>query len=251
MSTPTTPTSPAPAGDDRNAAPVETAPSVPSFEDKLREFWDGNRTAIFGLCVVILLVITGKGLWEFYQVRRENSIAADYAKATTNDQLKAFVASNEGHVLGGVGNLRLADEAYSAAKFTEAASLYERALESLKTGPLALRARVGVAVSKLLAGDRAAGESALKALGADLTLPAAIRAEATYHLASLAAEAKDSATLQTLIEQLNAIAPESLWAQRASILRATQGLTAPSVAAPSAPVSGGPEATVTFPTKGK
>jgi len=251
MSTPTTPTSPAPAGDHRNAAPVETAPSVPSFEDKLREFWDGNRTAIFALCVLILLAITGKGLWEFYQVRREHSIAAEYAKATTNDQLKAFVASHEGHVLGGVGNLRLADEAYAAAKFADAVSLYERALGALKTGHLALRARMGVAVSKLQAGDRAAGEGALKALGADLTLPAAIRAEATYHLASLAAEAKDSATLQTLIEQLNAIAPESLWAQRASILRASQALAAPSVAAPVAPASGGPEATVTFPTKGK
>ncbi|MBL9207624.1 MAG: tetratricopeptide repeat protein [Opitutaceae bacterium] len=252
MSTPTTPPSPTPAGNDRTATPVDAAPAVPSFEDKLREFWNDNRVAIFGFCVLVLVVITGKGLWEFYQVQRDNSIAADYAKASTNDQLKAFAASHSGHVLAGVATLRLADDAYTAGKFADAATLYGQAVPVVKTGPLVARAKIGAAVSKLQAGDRTGGETALKTLASDLSLPAGARAEATYHLASIAVEKGDTAGLQTLIEQLNSIAPQSLWSQRALLLRAESTKGAPAAVAPEAPAAvpaaGAP--TVTFP-KGK
>lgn len=236
MSTSTTPPSPTPAGNDPTATPVDGAPAVLSFEDKLRSYWNENRVAIFALCVLVLVVITGKGLWEFYQVQRDNSIAADYAKATNNDQLKAFAASHSGHVLAGVATLRLADDAYTAGKFTDAAALYAKAAPVIQSAPLVARAKLGAAVSKLQAGDKTGGESDLKALTSDLGLPSAVRAEATYHLASLAVAKGDSAALQTLIEQINSIAPQSLWAQRGMLLQAeaNRGAPAPTAAAPAA-----------------
>jgi len=57
MSTSTTPPSPTPAGNDPTATPVDGAPAVLSFEDRLRTFWNENRVAIFALCVLVLVVM--------------------------------------------------------------------------------------------------------------------------------------------------------------------------------------------------
>ena len=256
MASPTPPSSPLPAGDDRPIVVVD-APVVVPFDEKLRQFWARNQKAIMAFCVLVLVAIVGKGGWEAYQSHRENAVAADYAKATTSEQLKAFAGSHEGDVLAGVAHLRLADEAYAAGKYAEAIPHYTKAVETLKSNPLAPRARVGNAMSKLLSGDRAGGEAGLKAIGSDLSEPTAIRAEATYHLASLASEKGDSAAVQTLVTQLNTISPQSFWAQRAAMLRATSPgatVTAPTTApAPgaTAPAADAPAPSVSFPSSKK
>jgi len=253
MASPTPPSSPLPAGDDRPIVVVD-APVVVPFDEKLRRFWARYQKAIMAFCVLVLVAIVGKGGWEAYQAHRENGIAADYAKATTSEQLKAFASSHEGDVLAGVAHLRLADEAYAAGKYAEAVPHYTKAVETMKSNPLAPRARVGSAMAKLLSGDRAGGEAGLKAIGSDLSEPTAIRAEATYHLASLASEKGDDAAVQTLVAQLNTISPQSFWAQRAGILRlrpstgvATPESTAPAAAAP----ADAPAPSVTFPSSKK
>jgi predicted negative regulator of RcsB-dependent stress response len=250
MSNSPTPPNPASRAEDPQvAASTEAVPVVagPSFEDHLRAFWAANRSRVVTLVAVILLVILGKGLWEMYQAQREAGIAEQFAKAKTSEQLRRFTVEHPGDALAGVAHLRLADEAYEAGKFGDAATSYGQAMAVLSDGPLASRARIGQGISQVLAGNREAGVASLKAVTDDLTAPVSVRAEAGYHVASLAAEAGDAAGLQAQLEQLSRIAPQSLWVQRASLLRPVSA--AASSPAPSAAPSASPA--VTFPTKGK
>lgn len=217
------------SGDDRNLVTVDENYLAPSFEDRLRIFWEKNSGAVLAACALVLVVILAKGGYEIYTARQEKAVAAAYAAATTGEQLASFVAANSGHVLGGLAQLRLADEAYSAGKYAEARASYEKASGILKSNTFGERARVGAAISTVLAGSAAEGEAALKQLSADITLAKLVRAEATYHLASLAAAAGNAAEAIRLIEQVTVIDAEGPWVDRASMLRATlpKGAAAP------------------------
>jgi len=210
-----------PAGDDRNPVAVEGT-YVPTFGDKLNEFWEKNSKAVIALCVLILLGVLAKGLWEYMSRQKELDIEKAYAAATTSEQLKTFSAAHATHSLGGIAQLRLADEAYTAGKFAEAITGYDAALSVLKGSPLAARVQLGRSLTKIQSGKTAEGSAELKQLLDDANQLRAIRAEAGYHLASLASEAKDSAQVQKISEQLLQIDPSSLWTQRALTLRMTQ-----------------------------
>jgi len=248
MSNSPIPPSPASRAEDpQAAASAEPVPVAgPSFEDHLRAFWEAQRSRIVTLVAVVTLVILGKGAWEMYQEQQEAGIAADFAKAKTSEQLQRFAVEHPGNALAGVAHLRLADEAYEAGKFTDAAASYGKAVAVLKDGPLSNRARIGQGIAQVLGGDRAGGTANLKALADDLAAAVSVRAEASYHLASLAAEAGDAAGLQSTLEQLTRVAPQSLWAQRASLLRPLSDSAATATATPAAPAPA-----VTFPTKGQ
>jgi len=230
MSTPATPSSPNPAGDDRNLVAAEAVP-VPSFEDKLEQFWGKNRTAIFALCGLILVGIIGKGVADHLAREKDLDVGKAYAAATTSDQLKAFANANAGHVLAGVARVRLADEAFAAGKAADAVAGYEQALAAIKDGPLAARARLGRAVAKLQLGKAAEAATELKQLADDAAQPKPIRAEAAYNLTGIAVEAGNAADAQKYVDQLNQLDPMGPWSQRAVGLRATL----PATPAPAAP----------------
>jgi len=215
------PASSASAGDDRNLVPVDENYLAPTFEDRLRLFWAKNSRSVLVACALVLVVILGKGAYEFLAAQREKSIAAEYAAATSDDQLKAFIASHGNHTLGGLAQLGLADKAYSAGNYADARTAYERAAAILKTGSFGQRARLGAAVSAVQAGIASEGEAALKLISADLTLDKLIRSEAAYHLAALSSQAGNAAEAIRLIEQTTAIDPDGHWADRASMLRGT------------------------------
>lgn len=227
MTTPATPSDPQPAPDDRNLVKVDENPVAPSFEDSLHRFWNNNRTGIAVGCVFILLVLVGKGLWELYEARQESDLERDYAAASTPEKLKVFAGAHPKHALGGVAELRLADEAYVAGKFPDAITAYDKAASTLKAGPLAARAQLGSAISKLQAGKTAEGESALKLLSRDGNQLKGIRAEATYNLASFAANAGKTDDVVKYSEQLMQLDPSSAWTQRALALRASAPASSP------------------------
>lgn len=244
MSTTPKPVSSRPAGDDRNLVPVDENYLAPTFEDRLRLFWAKNSRGVLAACAIVLAVILGKGAYEFISAQREKSIAADYAAATNDEQLKSFIASHDGHVLAGLAQLRLADQAYAAGNYADARPAYEKAAGILKSTTFGQRARLGAAISAVEAGSVTEGQAALKQVVADLSLGKIIRSEAAYHLASLAASSGDAAEAIRLIEQSTAIDPDGQWADRASLLRAK--LPAPAVA--QTPAEASPEAVpaVTF-----
>ena len=231
MSTPATPSQPTPAGDDRNLVAVDAATAV-TFEDKLRLFWGRNRNTVLALCAGVVIAIAGKGGWEYLQHQKELEVGKAYAAATTPEQLKTFAAGHDGHALAGVAQIRLADEAYKAGKSAEALAGYEKAQTTLKDGPLAARAKLGRALILVQSGKSAEAAKELKQIADDAKQFKAARAEATYHLTSLAVEAKDAAEAQKLVDQLMQIDVSSAWTQRAMALRATLPATpAPAPAA--------------------
>lgn len=234
MSTPTTPSTP-PAGDDRNLVQVAPAAATPGFEERLQSFWIKNSKAILLVCLVMLLAIVAKGGMEWMQASKERGIAADYAAATTNEQLAAFAAAQPSHVLAGAAHLRIADEAFDESRYAEARTAYEKAAAILPAGPFAGRARLGLAVSKFHTNDVSGAEADLRMLADDVTQLKAVRSEAAYHLAGLAAEAGRTDEVARLADQIMTIDPTSLWSQRAMMLRAT--LPAPTAVPTSTPTA--------------
>lgn len=239
MTSPATPSSPQPAGDDRKLVSVDENYLAPTFEDKLHIFWTNHGTKVLVLCVVVILGIVGWGAYGYMERQKELGIEKAYADSKTNDQLKAFAAANPAHSLAGIAYLRIADEAYTAGKSADAIAAYGQAISILKTGPLVARAKLGSAVAKAQAGKGTEAAADLTALAADTTQTKGVRAEATYQLASLAADAGNGADVQKYADQLNQLDPASRWGQRAMMLRAA--VPAPAATAPAktdAPATG-------------
>lgn len=223
----------APAG---QHAKVPVAP----FDETLHAIWQKNKNFITTIVIAALVALLGYYGFEYFRHQKETSIAAGYAAAgTSSAALKTFADEHPGHVLGGLARLRLADEAFTAKNYTEAAAIYQKAADALGASPFAGRARLGAAVARIHAGQTAGGEAALKQLSNDGAQLQDIRAEASYHLGTLALAAgrKDDAIKS--FDLVSAIAPSSLWSQQAmfrrSLIADTASVTATATtAAPAA-----------------
>jgi predicted negative regulator of RcsB-dependent stress response len=201
----------------------------------LHEFWLKNSRAISVFCVIVIIAILGKNAFDFYQTSRRQANAAEYAAASTPEKLKAFAASHRGSELGGVANLRLADDSYAASNYSQAVQSYQTAVEDLKDEALLGRARLGIAVSKVQGGQSAEGETQLKALASEAKQLKPVRAEAYYHLALLAATAGKTDDATKYLDLLNTLEPAGFWAQRALALRSTLPAPAATTAAVATP----------------
>jgi len=232
MTTPANPSNQKPAGDDRNLVAVDENYKGGTFEDTVNQIWNRNRKLVWIFLTVVLVLIVGKAGWEYMQEQKELEIERAYAAATNAEQLKSFAAAHEGHSLAGVAQLRVADEAYAAGKPADAVAAYDKAVAALKTGPLAARAQLGRALAKSQSGKTAEAMNDLKSIANDSNQLAAVRAEATYNLAALSAEAGNSADLQKYLGDIEKIDPAGSWAQRGMMLR----LANPTAATP-APVA--------------
>ncbi|MBW8781751.1 MAG: hypothetical protein JF599_07675 [Verrucomicrobia bacterium] len=222
---PTPPTNTAPSsssGDDRNLVPVDENYIAPSLEDRLALFWAKHSRTVLATCAVVLIAILAKGGYEVFAAQREKGIAAAYAAASTDAQLKAFIADHATHSLAGIAQLRLADQAYAAANYADAQSGYEKAAGILTGTIFGQRARIGAAIARLQAGKTAEGEAALRQIVTDLAVIKIIRAEAAYQLAAFATDAGRTEEATKWITQATAIDPAGQWAQRALLLRASQ-----------------------------
>jgi predicted negative regulator of RcsB-dependent stress response len=243
------PSDPQSAGNPSDPVAAGQAPIALTFEDKLQLFWRRNSTMIVAVCIVVAVAIIGFGLWERHEAGVESDTEAAYAKASTPEALKAFALANPEHSLAGVAYLRLADEAFAAGKTADALTNYEKAAKIFKDGPLAARTKLGLAVTKVVGGKAAEGTTELKQLAEDSNQFKGIRAEATYHLASLAAEAGNVADVQKYFELIMQVDPSSPWAQRAMLLRAEFPVTPAASAAAPAAASGAPAIQLPAPAK--
>ena len=208
---------PAP-GADPSAVPVVE----PGFEVALHDFWKKNRNFVLGLLAVGLLAIVIRESWQYYAAARESDVQAEFAKISDQPaRLGAFADANAGHPLAGVAYLKVADDRFAAGDFAAATTAYTKATGSLKNEVLLGRARLGAAISQLNGSDKSAGETALKAIAADASLAAGVRAEAGYHLASLAAEAGRTDDVKKLVEQVSRLDASGPWGQRATMLLST------------------------------
>lgn len=198
-----------------------------AFAADVHSFWEKNRSFILILVAAILIGLVGREGWQWVQSKREKGVQEEYAKAGDNVALLAkFAAANDGHALAGAALLRVADDQYSKGDYKSATTSYTKAGEKLENDALKSRAKLGAAMSQIAAGDKAAGEAALKAIGADTKAIAAIRAEALYNQAVLAKDAGRVEDARKIVEEIGKIESAGMWAQRAFTL-ATQLPPAP------------------------
>jgi hypothetical protein len=213
-------TIPPPAG---NPPPEQPVIVEPGFEVAVQSFWEKNRRFILAACAVALLAIVGREGWQYLEAEREQGVREEYARtASQPERLATFAAANPDHALAGVAYLQIADSKYAAADYRQAGENYKKAAGAIKNSILLGRARLGAAMSQLNGGEQPAAESALKAISIDAALPRATRAEATYHLATLALQAGNSAEVARLVGEINKIDASGAWAQRAASLLASQ-----------------------------
>ncbi|HEY4248344.1 MAG TPA: tetratricopeptide repeat protein [Lacunisphaera sp.] len=206
----------------QSTAKPAAVPADPGFEDNVQALWDKNKNFILLLCALILVGIIVREGWQYFSEMREKSRQEDYARASDKpDQLVAFAEANADHPLAGVAYLQVADRKFESGDYKDASTLYTKAAGSLKNDALLGRAKLGSAVSLIESGDSAGGESALKAVGADQTLPKTVRAEATYHLAAIASEAGRTEDAKKLVDDVTKIDAGGPWAQRATMLLST------------------------------
>jgi len=224
------------------ADPQTPPPAALSFEEQMHAFWANNRRQIYVACAVVLLALVAREGWRILDENREADTAAEFARASSlPDKLTAFAATHQGHPLSGIAYLTVADQKFRAGDYSAAADNYTRAQTGLQNEALLGRARLGAAMSRLGAGDRTAGEAALKSIAADASIYKSARAEASYHLAQLAFEAGRYDDVRKLVEDITKVETAGVWAQRALQLRTS--LPENKKAAPGTP-------TVTF-TPGK
>lgn len=191
----------------------------PHFGDKLSLAWERYGNAIYLFCGLIAAAILAKGVIDYLSVQKELTIQKEFGACTTPESYLAFAAEHPGHPLSALVDLRSADQSYSEAKFGDAAAGYERALAIMPAGPFRARARLGLAISRAQAGGGSDAETGLRQIVNDGTELKAVRCEAGYHLAVLAAAAGRTEEVQKLAEQLMQIDSSSPFAARAFELR--------------------------------
>lgn len=203
------------------SAPKKVDP-IDDFTENLQLFWFKHQNTIYTLITIVLLIIAGKGAWQWNQERVERNTGAAYAAAGDSvSLLQDFVVKHEGHVLSGAALLRIGDEQYSKGDFAAAAQTYAKAVAVLQGTPFSSRALLGQAVASCQAGLGAEGEQLLRQLSDDATLFRGIRAEASYHLATLLVEAGKTEQARQSCERILELDAAGFWGQRAMELRAS------------------------------
>lgn len=194
----------------------------PDFATEVHNFWEKNRTLVLILCATVILAIIGYEGMRYFNAMRDQSAQEAYAKAAGSpDRLAGFAAEYSSHPLASVALLQVADAKYTAGDYTAAMSGYQKATALLTSSSLKARARLGAAVSRLGSGDQTGAQTDLKALSADASIDKNIRAEATYHLATLANEAGRADEVRPLLDEVAKFDATGIWAQRALQLRAS------------------------------
>jgi hypothetical protein len=177
-----------------------------SSEEKLKKAWDTYGSLVYIACAVVAIGILAKGGWDYLNVQKELGIKKDFAECTTPDAYRSFINNHPGHVLTGVAELIIANDAYAGGKFSDAVAGYGSAIADLPAGPAQSNARMGLAMSLVQTGKTAEAEASLRTLMNDAAQLKTTRTEAGYHLAGGAAD-QDRPRQRLLGEDLHAEAP--------------------------------------------
>ncbi|MDR2844637.1 MAG: hypothetical protein LBV28_00930, partial [Puniceicoccales bacterium] len=147
-------------GDDRNLVLVDQDFGQPDLEDRIWLFWIRNKVPILSTATLAILGTLGVIAWFALADYKLESLQAEYQSTADTPEAKlAFARANAGVPLAGIAALDAADRYYSDKKYTEATAAYVLAKDSIAPTDKVLaafagRAQLGIAFSKLNAGDR-------------------------------------------------------------------------------------------------
>jgi hypothetical protein len=198
---------------------AQTDAPASSPEETLKKSWERYGSLVYIFLAVVAAGILAKGGWDYLNVQKELGIKKDFAECTTPDSYRTFIGNHPGHVLTGVAELIIANDAYGGGKFTDAVSGYTSAIADLPAGVAQSNAKMGLAMSLAQSGKVPEAETGLRLLLNDPSQLKTTRCEAGYHIAELELAEGRGAEIQKLAEQEMQIDPSSPFAERTFALR--------------------------------
>jgi len=202
-----------------NFKKLDDAFAESSMEEQLIVYWNRYKTQVLVILFAVVVVIVGTQIGKWLGQKSDADRSAAYAAAATDEEKEAFADKHSGSNLGGVAYLELADAAYESADFSKAIGFYEKAYKALDIGAIQQRAHLGLALSRLQAGEQANAAKDLESIAGEESYPEAARAEALYHLSILDWEAQDFEGMLAHHEQLEVFTNASSWQQKAFALQ--------------------------------
>lgn len=210
---------PKPSGDDRNLVDIDEAFAEADFEDRMWLFWNKNKTGIIAGVVILILGVIGINTYRLLEAKQHAAMQEEYSAAIGDtEKLKAFGASNADAPLGGLALLEAADAQYAAGDFAAAISLYQQSLVPLQNSVVVGRARLGVAMAQIKAGQADAGKNTLREILATEALLAAVRAEAAVRLAQLELADGNRDAAKQLLDRVAKMSNVEYWQNNAKAL---------------------------------
>ncbi|MCC5024177.1 MAG: tetratricopeptide repeat protein [Candidatus Synoicihabitans palmerolidicus] len=215
------PTPAAPSTADQNLVSADTSAASPDFEEVVRQFWQKNRTAFVAVAAVVIVMILGRHGLTIMKESQSSGAREAYAATITDAERMVFAKENAGTQLAGAAWLEVGDTAFAEARYGDAIAAYDSASEELAGTVFADRIALGRAMAQIQNGDASTGQAALQSIANNTDFSGAVRGEAAYHLASIAAAADNRNELTSLATQITSLDPSSTWSQRVIMLQAT------------------------------
>ena len=194
---------------------LDEAYAESNMEDQLMVYWNRYKNQIVIGLIAAVLVILGIQLSKWWSQKSVTSRGEAYAAASDDSLKAAFAGKFSGTDLGGVAFLELADKAYSDGNFSAAIPHYESAFKAFDMVEFKQRAHLGLALSRLQAGDESVAIKDLESIGANVDYPDVSRAEAYYHLSVLDWEKGDFDAMLGRHDQIEELMGAGNWLSQA------------------------------------
>ncbi|WP_309400119.1 tetratricopeptide repeat protein [Cerasicoccus maritimus] len=206
-------------GDDRNIVEIDDAFAEADLEDRAWLYWQNNKGTIIAAIVIAILGVVGVNTWKMMQANQVANLQEDYSLAIGDaEKLQSFGAANSDTALGGIATLKAADDKYTAGEFETAIGLYQQSVPALKDTVIVGRARLGVGMSQIKAGQTDAGKATLTTLMDSAAILAAIRAEAALEVAQLELASGNRDAAQKILENVTEMENVTYWKRMAEAL---------------------------------
>lgn len=205
--------------EDDKSAEVSGGFEGADFEQKVILVWENYRQVILTVIGVIILSLLIYQTMLYLAERKELAVETAFQEAESDDALINFAREHPHHKLAGFAYLQVANKKYEEDEFMQAAEYYTNAVSELDNTSMQGRARLGVAMSNLLAGNTDQGIEALDKIANDPSLLDTYRAEATYQLAVNFWEKRDYSSLDRELRRIESLKKSGMWVSKASVMR--------------------------------
>lgn len=212
-------------GDDRNLVEIDDAFAEADFEDRMWLYWHKNKVSIIAAIVIAILGVVGVNTWQMMQQSQRAALQEEYGAAVGDPaQLQSFGAANSKTLLGGLALLQAADAKYEAGEYPAAVDLYRQSLEPLQKSVVVFRARLGMGVSQIKAGQTDQGKQSLRSLLDASSAISSIRAEAAVELAQIELAEGNRDAAADLLKRVDSLPNADYWKSRAKTLLQMENL---------------------------
>ncbi len=189
------------------------------FEQRVILVWENYRQVILTVIGVIILSLLVYQTMLYLAERKALAVESAFQEAESDDALINFAREHPHHKLAGFAYLQVANKKYDEDEFLQAAEHYTSAVSELENTSMQGRARLGFAMSHLLAGNTDEGVEALDKIASDPSLLDTYRAEAAYQLAVNFWEKSDYVSLDRELRRIESLKKSGMWVSKASVMR--------------------------------